>query len=466
MKLVTKFIPLVVSFVVFAVTVFFVVDLNILPTKYLYAFIFSDFLLLGLSTFIYFLKNKTFKIIGIILLCLYVLGNITVSYYLYHTNKYMNNNFSLNSYKERISYVVVTNVNNPVNGLEEVENVEVKYYKYSRATNLAMKKLGDFTYTSTNKGFDSLREIREENKYLLIAKLDYEFILSTTDELNEDQFKIINEFDVLEEMKVNDEIKDSYNIFVGGMDYSRMHRDFNAIITVNTKTHKIYITSMSRDLYIYIPAYDAKDSLMSLGNADPNNTIEALEKLFNIKIDYSVNLYTENLVSVVDSIGGVEFCTDFSFYTTHDMTLGSYDDWGERLYVEEGCHTYNGLEALAIARERKKLVGKGISREDNCRQILINIGKKLAETTNLSNYTEVLESLNGVYTTNINKTTITNLIKSGLDSMDYEVSGTSLHGDAGIDKSRGGYGEVYAIYPQDEDVDKISKTINEIISEK
>lgn len=466
MKLIIRFIPLVLSFIVFAITVFFVVDLNILPNKYLYAFILSDFLLLGLSTLIYFQKKKIFQIIGIILFILFVIGNITLSYYLYHTNKYMNNNFALTSYKERISYVVVTNINNPINGLEEVENVEVNYYKYSRASSLAMKKLGDYNYISTNNGFDSLKEIRYENKYLLIAKLDYDFILSTTDELNEDQFKMINEFDVLEETKVNSEIKDSYNIFVGGMDYSRMHRDYNAIITVNIKTHKIYITSLSRDLYIYVPAFDSKDSLTSLGTADPNITIEALEKLFNIKIDYSVNLYTESLVKVVDSIGGVEFCTDFSFYTTHDTTLGSYDDYGERVYVEEGCHTYDGLEALAIARERLKLVGKGISREDNCRQILINIGKKLATTTNLSNYTDVLDSLNGVYTTNINKTTITNLIKSGIDSMNYEVSGTSLHGDAGVDKSRGGSGEVYAIYPQDEDVSKITNAINEIINEK
>ena len=405
-------------------------------------------------------------IIGIVLMILFLLGNSVLYYYLYHTNKYMNDNFSINSYKERISYVVVTSNNNSINGLEEVENVEVGYYKYSRANDLAMKKLGNYNYVAFDKAFNSLKPARDENKYLLIARLDYDFVLSTTDELNDDQFKKINEFDVLEEIKINNETPDSYNIFIGGMDYSRHRRDYNAIITVNTKTHKILITSLSRDLYLYVPAYDSYDSLTSLGSADPNNTIEALEKLLNIKIDYSVNLYTESLVNVVDSIGGVDFCTDFSFYTTHDMTIGSYEDYGEKLYVEEGCHTYNGLEALAIARERVKLWGKDISREDNCRQILINIGKKIASTVSLSNYTEILESFNGVYTSNINKKTITNLIKSGLDNMNYEILEQSIKGWDNIASSRGGPGEVYAIMPYDDSVNELSTKINEVINEK
>jgi len=466
MKKILRIIPLVISFIVFAVTIFFISDLNVLPNKYLYTFIISDFILLGLTAFIYYQKKKVFQIIGIVLIIIFLIGNIFLSYYLYHTNKYMNDNFSIPSHKERISYLVVTSNNNPVNGLEEVENQEVYYYKYSRATSLAMKKLGNYNYSSLDKGFESLRQIRDENKYFLIAKLDYDFILSTTDELNDDQFKKINEFDVLEETKINEEIKDSYNIFVGGMDYSRYRRDYNAIITVNTKTHKILITSLSRDLYLYVPAYDAKDSLTSLGSADPNNTIEALENLFNIKIDYSVNLYTESLVNVVDSLGGIDFCTDFSFYTTHDTTLGSYNDWGERVFVEKGCHTYNGLEALAIARERVRLVGTGVSREDNCRQILINIGKKIASTVNLSNYTEILDSFNGVYTSNINKKTITNLIKSGIDNMNYEILEQSIKGWDHIASSRGGTGEVYAIVPYDDSVSEISQKINEIINEK
>ena len=70
------------------------------------------------------------------------------------------------------------------------------------------------------------------------------------------------------------------------------------IATVNTKTNKIVLTSIPKDFYIYVPAYDMKDSLTALGTVDPDISKEALEKLFDIRIDYTINLYTNFFESI------------------------------------------------------------------------------------------------------------------------------------------------------------------------
>ena len=81
--------------------------------------------------------------------------------------------------------------------------------------------------------------------------------------------------------------------------------------------------------------------------------MKSLEQLLNIKIDYYVKVRTNSLVGVVDTLGGITFCSDKSFYTTHATILDSYDDsTGNKLYVEKGCKNYNGVEILTISRER------------------------------------------------------------------------------------------------------------------
>ena len=46
-------------------------------------------------------------------------------------------------------------------------------------------------------------------------------------------------------------------------------------------------------------------------------SMKSLEQLLNIKIDYYVKVRTNSLVGVVDTLGGITFCSDKSFYTTH-----------------------------------------------------------------------------------------------------------------------------------------------------
>ena len=462
MKKILKNIPTLIVLTVMIAVCFVVIDLNVLPTKYLSLFLGAEIVFFIISALIYNLKKTVFLVIGIILMLISCTGNVFAFYYLNKTNDYINKNFSLPSYEIRTEYYLLTSSINEKNNIEYLDsNQEIDYYKYSRSTSLAKKALGDYQYVPVEKGFECLNQLKSNYRYLLISTLDYDFVISTNDSLSEEDYIIMKKFEVVEKVEIKPQVPNTYNVFISGMDFSRSRRDYNLIATVNTDTHEVVLTSLARDLYLYVPAFETKDTLTNLGSADPNNTIEALEKLLDIKIDYSVNLYTESLVKIVDSIGGVEFCTDFPFYTTHDTKLGSYDDYGEKVYVAKGCHTYDGLDTLAIARERIKLVGKGVTREDNCRQILVNIMKKLAKQTTLTNYSQTLDSFNGLYSTNINKTMITNLIKEVINDPNFNIIEQNLTGEDGMSEGRYG-GEVWTNTPTEERIKEVSDTIKKV----
>ena len=417
--------------VIILLAVFQIIKLDILPEKYLILFLIGEAALFLLAFILYNIRKKVLIIIGLILYIVILIGNIFGYYYLSKINNYLDNNLNQDTYKIKTSYYLITHKNSKAEKLDDLNNKsKIDYYKYSRAIKLAKKKLGKYQYTEKNTIIDSLKEMQTEDKYFLVASANYDYLFenSKLNTINKDDYKIIYKFNVYEELKTNKETPDSYNIYLTGLDFTGVMRDYNMIATVNTKTHKVVLTSIPRGTYIDVPGYNIKDNLMCMGALDSEVSKEALEKFLDIKIDYTINLNTNSLVDIVDSLNCIEFCSDMAFKTTHALVLDTYDDKGKKLYVPKGCATYNGIEILTIARERNAFPGRDVYRQKNCRKILISIVKKLASTTTITNYTEVINSLDGLYTTDMNEKTIKNLVKSGLSGSNYEIIEQSIDG--------------------------------------
>lgn len=467
LKRILRNIPSLIVLIVAGLAIFEIVKLNVLPVKYLAILLGGEALLILLGFIFINVKKKFLIVLGVLLYIISIAGNIFGYYYLSKTNNYIDQNFSVETYTLSTKYIVVTSSWNEVNNKDGFnEDTQVDAFQHSRSLELAMKKFGNYKYSYIENGFETLVKVKQYGTYFLTPELDYHFIIESSNLLSEGDFKVIESFTVDEEVPVNTKTSDAYNVYINGLDYSGMHRDFNLIATINTKTHKVVLTSIPRDYYIYIPAFDHETSLADLGNVDSDITKEALEKLFDIKIDYTLNVNTESLVKIVDTLGGVDFCADYAFKTKHDTTLGSYKDYGEKVYVRQGCHTYNGLEILAIARERVNLRDGDRGRQNNCRQILVNIGKKMVSTNTLTNYAEILNSFDGLYTSNVNKKTITNLAKVAIDNPNFEIIEQSVDGNDGKGSGRYGSGVVYAVRPIQETVDAASNKMKEVLNEK
>jgi LCP family protein required for cell wall assembly len=461
---------LILTIIISIIAIINIKKLDILPDKYFYMLIGLEVLInVIIGLFLLKLKKLVWFILGIILVIILNISNILIANYTHKTNKFINKTFT--EYMTiSTDYVVVTSKNNSIDSVDKIEsNQNINYSKYSRDVELALKKLKQFTYISTDSISHVLNDMdNNPNTYLLISKADYDYMFESTISYNKDNYKVIEEFTVERQVEVNREVKTSYTIYLNGTDFSGVMRDFNLLITINTKTKKILTTSILRGYYIDVPAYNTKDTLMCLGAYDSNVSKEAIEKLLDTKIDYVVNVNTNSLVDIVDTIGGVEFCTDYEFTTTHILTTETYNDkYGQKLYVAKGCREYSGIEALAIARERLHLRNNERGRIENCQKIISGIIKKSLNTTTLLNFDEVLNSYSGLYTTDMNRNVITKLMKSYISDYDkYEITSINLDGTDGTALGHLGSVEVGVTFPDENQVKEASQKIKEVLEGK
>lgn len=437
------------------INIYFIVELGVLPIKYLLIII-GIVLFIYLIGFILYNRRKIILIIfGVLFYIASISSNVAILYYVYSTNSYMNDNFSLKTYKVTTEYYLVAPIWSSVNSLPELDpKQEILYYKYGKSINKAMGTLGNFTYIPTDNVLNALTDISNSNHYLFIPSARYKYVVNSSNLVKEDQFKIIGIYNIDDEIPINNDNPDSYNIYINGLDLTGIKRDFNMIITVNTKTRKVVLTSIPRDYYIDVPAYGIKDTLMCMGDLDPEVSKGALEELFNTKIDYTININTTSLVSVVDRLGGLELCSDAN--DVIGMVPGVYS----------GCRTYNGKQVLSIARYRMNLPGRDRSRQKNIRLILLTIAKKVASFTTLTNYNEVLHSFDGLYTSDINKDTLTNLISKFIENPKFTIIEQDVDGTDSVGMGHLNTEEAWNMTPDMNTVNAASKQINSVLKEK
>lgn len=443
-----KYILPIITLLITLTTIIFVLKLNILPNKYLVLFIFIEVILFLLSL-INISKKKILKIIGIILSILLIIINILGIYYINNTNKFIDKNFT-GEIKNTSVYYVITDNDNKNESLDDIKNI--KYYKYSYNVEQAKKILGEYNYEEIDNIEETVKIIK--NNYLLIDESNYKLL--------KENYKIIYEFNI-ETTKPRPKQKlDSYNIYLGGRDFTRSLMDFNMIITINNNTKTILLTSIPRDYYININEYNTYDSLEFMGLLGEETIMSSLENLLDTKIDYYASIYTEGLVEVVDLLGGIDYCSDMTFTTTHALVMDTYDDsYGDKLTIYKGCQHLNGIETLTLARERKN-VGSDRQRQKNCAKILKSILEKSLTTSTLTNYQELLNKVSDLYQTNINKETIQSLIKNLINNK-YTILEQSLDGSDGSGYIRLGTIRSYVMYPYESSVEEAKSKIKEVL---
>ena len=364
-----------------------------------------------------------------------------------------------NSYKN--TYLLLS-----VNNYDEVYdfiNQDVTYYSKIPHIDKATEKLTSMI--DYNKvSIDNINEVFTKDN-ILIEKNIYESLKDTITEIDFGKYKIIYEFEiVIDEDVNNNQIKDTVTIYVGGFDFTGICNDLNMLVTINKKTHKILLTSIPRDYYFHFDDIETDELLDYTLKWGVNVTTDGLSKLFDTPIDYYITVNTKSIVGLVDALPGgtATFCSDFAFTTTHATILDDYDDSkGKKLFVQKGCHEYNGIEILTIARERLAFSGGDRQRQKNCQQILINIFNKLKTASSVMNYTELLNALSDLYVTNIPDKLVTSVAKDIIDGNNYDIETQSADGysSAGWMHINTYYGGV--MRPYQESVDKVTAKLKE-----
>ena len=223
---------------------------------------------------------------------------------------------------------------------------------------------------------------------------------------------------------------DSFNIYVSGIDtYGPINEvsrsDVNIILTVNTKTKKVLITTTPRDSYVPIAlgGNDQKDKLTHAGLYGVDASIKTLENLYNIDLNYYVRLNFTSFLKLIDYLGGVDVDNDKAFTAKHN---GQY-------YAAGRIHL-NANQALGFVRERYALSDGDRDRGRNQQKVITEIIRKLTSAEALTNFNDILQGIQDSIQTNMPFVTMMNLVNSQLETGGlYSVESTDLTGVGSMD---------------------------------
>lgn len=456
-----KIIKGMISLIYIIFTIVFIVKMNslhMIPNKYLILGIVVLVILNGISILCLFVKNKWLKIITILIYLILTIGYIVGINYIDKTNEFIEHTFTNNQIESvKINYLLVSK-----NKYTEKQLYyrDVYYDKTDDHVDEAILKLNK-KYTSNMKTTDSSELYKKD--VFFISDFMYDE-LQENGKINPNDYNVLYKVEL--EVKVDKEDtetnkKDSYNIYLAARDFSGHRIDLNKVITVNTKTKEILITNVNRFSYLEIEG-KGKNRLSSTGYYGVQYNKKAIEKELGIEIDYYFSVDTKSFVKLVDAVGGINYCSDQAYTTTHALVLGTYDDSkGKKLYVKKGCQHLNGIETLTVARERNAFKDWITQRERNCTAIMEDILNSAKKPSNITRYPEILDSMNGMYKTNIPKDTVQYGIKSLLNDK-WTIKTQEIKGKYGSNSICFGreYGTVF--YVDKNSSKKAGETINNL----
>lgn len=450
------------------------VSLHVIPFKFVF---FLVFVLLLLNIAVLFLlkrKRVSYQIFGYLITIFLILIETIGIYYVDKTNQFLNQAFGQSKGSYTTTFYVLTKVLDQSNKIEDYEGQKISFYSNAPHMEDATNKLSE--YISYEKlAVEDLYSLfndlgNNETSALLIDQNYYDFVFDAIPKLKKEDYQLIHSFELTFQIENQDvgDVGESFNVYIGGNDFTGSLMDFNMILTVNMKKHQVLMTSIPRDYYIPVSGLNGrKDTLSfmgSLGHGIETNR-KSLEEFFGIDLSYYVKLDTKSLVGIVDEVGGIEYCSDVSYWTTHATILDSYDDTqGEKLYVQKGCQHFNGIQTLTVARERKAFPGGDRQRQKNCQDIIQAIFKKLLSTNTITNYNNILNSLSDLYQTNIPRDKITDLLYETINGANWVFQEQSVNGSDGENYVRLTNILSYVMYPNMDTVNSAIVKMKEVLN--
>ncbi|GLV64876.1 LytR family transcriptional regulator [Bacillus mycoides] len=254
---------------------------------------------------------------------------------------------------------------------------------------------------------------------------------------------------------------------VRGKEYGEAIRtDALLLATFNKDSKTVKLLSIPRDTYTYIPVEKKKDKIThahAFGSAKngkdggPQASIDAVEKLMNVPVDYFVKFNFKSFIKIVDDLGGIEVDVPVEF-TEQDS-----NDNAEAIHLQKGVQKLNGEEALALARTRH--IDSDAMRGQRQQLVIEAILKKLTSVGSVTKVGNIIDDINGQFVTNLTFDDMLSFYKYGADSSieKLQIEGEDCYmakGDDTCSKSPGG-GRTYYYNP---DKKELANVTNELRS--
>lgn len=272
----------------------------------------------------------------------------------------------------------------------------------------------------------------------------YSDVAGTTEKIHKDV-----KTEEVRESSIDISKKDPFSILLLGVDTGDLGRteqgrsDTMMVMTVNPNVNKITIVSIPRDTRTEIVGHGTTDKINHAyafgGTAMSVNTVQ---EMLDIPIDYFVEVNMQGLQDIVNAVGGVQVTSPLTFSTE------GYN------FTEGVAVSLDGKAALAYSRMRYEDPNGDNGRQERQRQIIQATLEKVASLSTISNYQDILGSLENNMQTNLefnDMVKIFNNYRSAAGNIQQEqlvASGTTIDG-------------IYYGLVSDEEMNRVSSLLKE-----
>lgn len=377
------------------------------------------------------------------------------------------------SYSE-IEMKVVVPANSSISDVSELTNVQAPTSAdesniNALIANIKSEKGVELTVDPVDSYQSAYENLINGNSQAMVLNSSYSSLLELSYNDYESNLKTIYTYKIKKAIEDTAKTTDKnvFNIYISGIDTSGAvstvsRSDVNLILTVNMNTHKILMTTTPRDSYVRIPdgGADQYDKLTHAGIYGIETSVKTLENLYDIPINYYARLNFTSFVKLINALGGVTVYNDQAFTSLH----GNYN------FGVGNINLTSGEEALGFVRERYSLEHGDYDRGNNQLKVIQAIVEKLTSFQSVSNYSDVISTLQDSIQTNMPLNTMMSLVNEQLDSgktfifSSQEVTGTGSTGQ--LTSYAMPNASLYMIQLDDASVAKASQAIKNVMEGK
>jgi LCP family protein required for cell wall assembly len=234
--------------------------------------------------------------------------------------------------------------------------------------------------------------------------------------------------------------------------------DVIMLVAVNPITGHILMLNTPRDYYVQLHDTEGyPDKLTHAGTYGVDMSIETLQDLYGIKIDFWVRVNFDSVIRLVDALGGVDVESAEAFTCVHG---------GFRF--TQGINNMNGEKALCFARERYNVDGGDHGRGKNQQRLLTGLIDKIIDPSILTRYSSVLDAVEGRMEMSFTADDVALIVRKQLSSGEQWTIDTTAVGGTGSSQPTYTFGSemLYVMLPNMDQVSAAAAQMLAVLAER
>lgn len=384
---------------------------------------------------------------------------IVSSAYVYKFHSSLQLMVSLSKYSVNSVHVIVPK-ESAYKNLKDLENKKIGVSNANEIKDM-QEYVEDKIKTKVNfsevKNFEvlTLFKMLEEGKIdaLLVDDISVPLIKEYTDKYGTDYhsiYQVDRKIAAVENTKKVDVTKKPFNVYISGIDtfgnINKVSRsDVNILLSINPQTHEILLVNTPRDYYVKSACQSNKeDKLTHCGSYGIQCSIDTLENLYGIDINYYLKVNFSSVEKIVDALGGVDMEITKSFCFEGDC-------------LKQGMQHLDGKQTLLYSRERHSLENGEEDRGHNQQKVIEALIKKASSKEMIFKADKLLKAMDGSIETNMSVDSMLSLIQFQLTkSPEWSISMSAVTGKQGNKVTASTPKEVlYVLLPDRTSVDQV-----------